>query len=79
MYIKNKDKKALQGEKIETPKYINENKVPIDSCTLDSIAEKLDHISLIKIDTEGAELFTIKSGKNIFKKTMYFMDRVELP
>ena len=49
------------------------NKLSIDSCTLDSIAEKLDHISLIKIDTEGAELSTIKSGVNTFKKTDSFL------
>lgn len=30
VYIKNSNKKALQGEKIETPKYVNENKIPID-------------------------------------------------
>lgn len=30
VYIKNSDKKALQGEKIETPKFIKENNIPID-------------------------------------------------
>ena len=49
------------------------NKLLIGSCTLDSIAEELDQISLIKIDTEGAEFFTIKSGMNTFKKTTSFL------
>lgn len=30
IYIRNPDKKALQGERIETPEYITENNVPID-------------------------------------------------
>ena len=30
VYIKNADKKALQGEKIETPKFIRENNIKID-------------------------------------------------
>ena len=30
MYIKNSNKKALQGEKIENPKYIVENNLPVD-------------------------------------------------
>ena len=30
VYIVNPDKKALQGERIETPDFIRENKVPID-------------------------------------------------
>ena len=30
VYIKNPDKKALQGEKIETPSYIIKNNIPID-------------------------------------------------
>ena len=30
VYIKNSNKKALQGEKIETPKFIKENNIPID-------------------------------------------------
>tara|TARA_Y100000590_G_scaffold440039_1_gene564904 strand:- start:393 stop:1286 length:894 start_codon:yes stop_codon:yes gene_type:complete len=45
-----------------------EDKLTIPSCTLDSICEKFDHISLIKIDTEGAELSTIKSGmRSLYK------------
>lgn len=78
-YIHNDDLKNISHDNdptiISDKEFSNKfkNKVPIDSCTLDSIAEKLDHISLIKIDTEGAELFTIKSGKNIFKKTDSFL------
>jgi len=49
------------------------NKLTIDSCTLDSITEKLDHISLIKVDTEGAELIAIKSGINTLKKTNSYL------
>ena len=30
VYIKNSNKKALQGEKIETPKFIKDNELPID-------------------------------------------------
>ena len=30
VYIKNDNKKALQGEKIETPAYVSENNVPLD-------------------------------------------------
>jgi DNA polymerase elongation subunit (family B) len=30
VYIVNHDRKALQGDKIETPEYITENKIPID-------------------------------------------------
>ncbi len=30
VYIKNNDKKALQGDKIETPSYVNENKIKMD-------------------------------------------------
>jgi DNA polymerase elongation subunit (family B) len=30
VYIKNSNKKALQGEKIETPRFIKENNIPID-------------------------------------------------
>ena len=30
VYVKNDNKKALQGEKIETPTYVNENNVPLD-------------------------------------------------
>ena len=44
-------------------------KLKIDACTLDSITENIDKIRLIKIDTEGAELFAVKSGINTLKKT----------
>ena len=78
-YIYNNDLKNINhendptiiGEKVFTNTF--KNKISIDSCTLDSIAKKLDRISLIKIDTEGAELSTIKSGINTFKKTDFFL------
>ena len=44
-------------------------KLKIDACTLDSVTENIDKIRLIKIDTEGAELFAVKSGINTLKKT----------
>ena len=78
-YIHNNDLKNIShdndptiiDEKVSSNKF--KNTLSIDSCTLDSIAEKLDHISLIKIDTEGAELSSIKSGVNLFKKTDFFL------
>ena len=52
-------------------KYNNDfmEKLKIDACTLDSVTENIDKIRLIKIDTEGAELFALKSGINTLKKT----------
>jgi len=52
-------------------KYNNKanNTILVNSCTLDAVTEKLDQISLIKIDTEGAELLSLKSGIQCLKKT----------
>ena len=66
-----KNDPTIIGEK----KFSNEfeNKLIIPSQTLDSITKEFDKISIIKIDTEGAELLTLKSGMNTFDKTTAFI------
>lgn len=77
IFIKNIKNRFFQNDPtiIGDKKFSNEftSKLEIPSHTLDSITEKFDKISIIKIDTEGAELFTLKSGMNTFDKTNAFI------
>jgi len=55
----------------------NKNELTIEVRTLDSLIDDfsiLNNIRLIKLDTEGYELFVLKGGKNVLEKTeiIYF-------
>ena len=73
-YIKNddlSDKNQVKKPSIIRGKEFNnnsENIIKVDAFSLDSVTEHIDKIRLIKIDTEGAELFAIKSGVSTLKK-----------
>tara|TARA_Y100000389_G_scaffold39423_1_gene33844 strand:- start:3537 stop:7310 length:3774 start_codon:yes stop_codon:yes gene_type:complete len=63
MYIKNSNKKALQGEKIENPNYILENKIPVDYgfYITNQIMKPLQQVFALKL--EEMPDFTAKRGK----------------
>jgi FkbM family methyltransferase len=65
------DKNLVKSPSIIRGKKFNnhsENIIKVDAFSLDSVTENIDKIRLIKIDTEGAELFAIQSGVNTLKK-----------
>ena len=65
MYIKSSNKKALQGEKIENPKYILENKIPVDYgfYITNQIMKPLQQVFALKL--EEMTDFIVKRGKTM--------------
>ncbi len=65
MYIKNSDKKALQGERIEYPKYIIEKKIPVDYgfYITNQIMKPLQQVFALKL--EEMTDFIAKRGKTM--------------
>ena len=45
------------------------DKISIDACSLDFLTAEIHKINLLKIDTEGAEIMTLRSGPETLKKT----------
>ena len=64
IYIKNSNKKSLQGERIEHPKYIMENKIPIDYgfYITNQIMKPLQQLFALVL--EEMDEFKIKRGEN---------------
>ena len=61
-YIKNPDKKALQGDKIETPDYIKENNIPIDYPHYISNQIMKPLLQLFALELENIKEFKKKRG-----------------
>ena len=80
IYIDNPDKKALQGNKIETPEYIKENKVKINYSfyITNQLMKPLQQVFALVL--ENMKAFKSKKGSTlrIWKKTLSAL-RVEYP
>ena len=61
-YIKNPDKKALQGEKIETPDYIKDNGLPLDYGHYISNQIMKPLLQLFALELENIKEFKTKRG-----------------
>ena len=66
VYIKNSNKKALQGDKIEHPAYINENNIPIDynHYVTNQIMKPLQQLFALKNVLEKLDEFKEKRTEN---------------